>query len=251
MGNRVPRREVVAVDTLPTIAELEQLLALQVERYLHRRRDSLNGLSPALAYQEKRSRRPRNGRDLMSILPSHTGTVGARGITLQRNRVRHSFAAATATFRYRVDHALTFRCDPLFRGLFAMQGREQVFLPRLIDEARATDPGQFARDQRGAARMASEVAAEASTQAAISAIATSLATKIHREVLERVARGEQTPEAPSEAASIPAPVATPEAVLYDEVSANLRPRRQRLPGSRGFAPRPNLDDAAPDTTPES
>ncbi|MCA2991623.1 hypothetical protein [Gemmatimonas sp.] len=239
-GDRVPRRSQVTAESLPTIRELEAMLAPLVARFNRTRRDVLEGLSPEQAYRAKMPRQPRKGRDLLSILPARTGVVGPKGLTFQRNKVPHAFAAATKSFWFKVDTTLTYRVDPLCRAVFAVHGKEQLVLPRLADAARRQDPAKFAKQQAAAVRYVSQIADEAAREAALAAASRQIVEGATAQALARASEpGAATPMPAQGAAVSP----TPNEALSAEIARNAPRRRPPLPGAKGFAPRRADDDA--------
>ncbi len=224
-GDRIPRVELVPAESLPTIRELEEMLAPLVARYNRERRDVLAGLSPEQAYREKMPRHPQKGRALISILPARTGVVGPKGLAFQRNRVPYAFAASTDTFWFKIDTPLTYRVDPLCRVVFAVHGNQQVVLRRLEDEARRMDPTRFAKQQAAVVRYLSQIADEAAREATLSAAGRQIVEATKAAALARAA--ETTPAAPVTTPSAEPP--TDDDVLAAEIARSTRRRRPTLP----------------------
>ena len=141
----------IAVMALMDIQEAQSALDDVVRRYntahQHRR---LGGLTPFKAHRKFMPRDPRRGRDILQLLPLRTEFVTRDGITHRANGWEEQFAFAVGDIMLMPGRPVTFRADPLGRGIFAQLFNDIHFLKPLSLWSRDIGRTQIAETQAAA-----------------------------------------------------------------------------------------------------
>lgn len=130
-GERTYRRDPIDVRRLPTIAECRTLLDGRVRYYNFEHRSRLATEPPAVLYRRHfPSVRPRKGNDLLAALETRTTFVSGEGIVHYHDTIQTTFAyAVEQQFILPLGAEVTYKADPLLRGIFLFHGGRHYLLP--------------------------------------------------------------------------------------------------------------------------
>lgn len=162
-----PRREVLPPSALPTreeqAAKFDALVCYQNERHINR----VHHRTALARYHEFMPRVCRKGADILQALPLRTTYVQGNGIVVYDDQKEHRFTNHVAgKFVLELGAQVTYRADPLFRGIWAEIDGTTYFLPRKEEYAQGANRGKLVElNAKGEARAASDSAAESRADA--------------------------------------------------------------------------------------
>lgn len=153
-GGRMTRRDPIDVRRLPTIEECRSLVDGRVAFYNHSHVSRLTGVPRAAIYAQCLPRQTRKGHDLLLALDTKTAYVTSDGIVHHHDGVATAFAYAVPDkFVLPLDVPVTYKADPLLRGIFALiDGRHYCLPPKLEWAAAPGRAEEVARTQSAIAR---------------------------------------------------------------------------------------------------
>lgn len=222
-GDRTYRREPIDPRRLPSIEECRSLLDGRIAYHNLRHESRMTGATRAALYAQHRTHRPRKGTDLLAALETRTTFVSADGIVHHHDGRQTVFAyAVPGKFILPLDTEVTYKADPLLRGIFAyVEGKHYLLPPKDV--------------WSGAPGRAEEVARTAAANARFHAAAAISAR-------ERSFDDQFGPGA-SKADQARAKAALEEQARAARQAAKQDNARQRAPGT----PAPAASPASPDT----
>lgn len=140
-GDRTYRREPIDPRRLPSIEECRSLLDGRIAYYNTRHVSRMSGATRAALYAQFRTTRPRKGTDLLAALDTRTTFVSAEGIVHHHDGRQTAFAyAVPGKFILPLDTEVTYKADPLLRGIFAyVEGKHYLLPPK---DVWASAPGR-------------------------------------------------------------------------------------------------------------
>lgn len=187
-GGRQVTREVVPTEFLLTAQQLRTEVDRVVREYNDAEHSALEGHTPAEAFRALYPRvAPRSGRDLLALLSVRATTVTTSGVVHRVGETRRRFSYSVNGAMLGLGSKITYRADPLLRGLFAETPVGSAFLPPLAEWAAKQDPDAVARQQRGAAKLAVAEAKIAQREAAAQLVGEAVLRQGDAELIERLA----------------------------------------------------------------
>jgi hypothetical protein len=162
-GTFSTRRDVHPVSALPTAAQQAADFDARVRFYNERHVNRVHGRTPAARYHQFLPRVSRKGTDVLEAMPLRSGFVQGNGIVVYDDSLEYRFTHHVANkFVLELGAAVTYRVDPLHRGIWAEIDGNTYYLPRKESVAADENRAQLvARHVHAEARDASVAAAGA------------------------------------------------------------------------------------------
>jgi hypothetical protein len=156
-----PRREVLPPSALPSPEAQRLAFDARVAYYINTHHNRVHQRTAKARYYQFMPSAPRKGRDLLLALPVKHGFVSEHGIVVYANSQEHRFThRLPGHFVLDLGAPVTYRVDPLFRGIWAEIGGATHYLPSKEVLAAASGQGRAAAAHAVAqARVASDHAA--------------------------------------------------------------------------------------------
>ena len=156
-GGREHRRDAIDVLRLPRIEECRTLIDHQVRRFNFEMVPKRTGMPRVAHYaRDIEPAKARKGVDILGALETKSTFVNAEGITHHADGRQTSFAyQVDGVFSLLLDAPVTYKADPLLRGIFAAIENRTYWLPPKITWA--SEPGraeEVARQDQADSRFA-------------------------------------------------------------------------------------------------
>jgi hypothetical protein len=162
--DRATRQTPVAPEDLPDIDMVRRDFDEDLAR-ANRTAPGPDALSPEQRYRKHLARRdspdvPLDGDELITILEPKTVIATGEGVVIERDYERHAFRLMKPGLWIPPGATVTYRADPLLRGIWVDVEGTRVFFPPAEVTGRLLGPKTIARAQRAVARVLSDEAAD-------------------------------------------------------------------------------------------